>query len=371
MDDKRPPQVTWVGDETAVLREVQVAAATVGARLETVGDIGRVPGVWGASEVVLVGATHAGDLVELGLPARAGVYLVGSDQERTQVCAWSMPLGAAVIVLPEGAKWLAGVLDRPGEATRTPVVAVVGGSGGVGASTLAAGLAVVGAASGLRTAVVDLDDTGGGLDLLLGAEAVEGWRWDRLAFATGQLGDLTARLPCVENVAVVSMPRPGRAPGAAAVSAVVGALERSHELVVVDVGRALGESGLAGVAAAGRTVVLTGPHVRTVSAAQSVLARLGAVRVDAVVRSGRRGATAPAGVAAALGVPLLGVVPEESRLTVMAEEGVPPGLLGTRRWSRALRLIVDALVVRTQESPRRQVSGRPVPSRVRGPAHAH
>ena len=55
-----------------------------------------------------------------------------------------------------------------------PVICVVGGSGGVGASTLAAALAFVAARQAARSVLVDTDRLGGGLDLLIGAERVDG-----------------------------------------------------------------------------------------------------------------------------------------------------------------------------------------------------
>ena len=69
------------------------------------------------------------------------------------------------------------------------------------------GLAFVAARSGQRTALVDLDPAGGGLDLLVGAERLDGWRWPRLASARGHLGDLGDQLPCVDGVEVLSMGR--------------------------------------------------------------------------------------------------------------------------------------------------------------------
>ena len=60
---------------------------------------------------------------------------------------------------------------------------VVGGSGGVGASTFAAVLAAVTA----RAMLVDIDVVGGGIDVLLGIEDVPGARWSGLRVGGGRL----------------------------------------------------------------------------------------------------------------------------------------------------------------------------------------
>ena len=87
---------------------------------------------------------------------------------------------------------------------------VIGGSGGVGASTWRPAWPsprpVQGRAqhAGRRRSA-----TGGGIDLLLGAERVDGWRWPRLAGARGHLGDLAGQLPTVDGVDVLAMARTG------------------------------------------------------------------------------------------------------------------------------------------------------------------
>jgi Mrp family chromosome partitioning ATPase len=90
--------------------------------------------------------------------------------------------------------------------------AFMGGSGGVGATTLAAGLAFV-AARTQRTMLIDADPRSGGLDLLLGAERTPGWRWPRLATARGHLGDLTGQLPSIDGIDLLSMARGESPPG--------------------------------------------------------------------------------------------------------------------------------------------------------------
>ncbi len=62
-----------------------------------------------------------------------------------------------------------------------------GGRGGAGASVLAGGLAVTAARRGLRTLLIDADPLGGGVDLVLGWESLDGLRWPSLSQASGRV----------------------------------------------------------------------------------------------------------------------------------------------------------------------------------------
>src|SRR5579862_4108186 len=70
-----------------------------------------------------------------------------------------------------------------------PVIGVVGGRGGVGASLFTAVLSAVGARRGHsgRSVLVDLEAVAGGIDVLLGVEGVPGPRWSGLRLAGGYL----------------------------------------------------------------------------------------------------------------------------------------------------------------------------------------
>ncbi|MGZ4743893.1 MAG: P-loop NTPase [Oryzihumus sp.] len=70
--------------------------------------------------------------------------------------------------------------------TAAHVIGVVGGSGGVGATVLAAALATRAAATGRTVACVDGDVLGGGLDVTFGLEQEPGLRWPDLAAALGR-----------------------------------------------------------------------------------------------------------------------------------------------------------------------------------------
>ena len=172
-----------VTGDLELLDQVLATAAAAAVEPTVVADAAAVRPLWGSAAVVVVGVDQAAQLAGLSLRRRPEVYVVGEAADREQLCSWSGPLGAAVVVLPGAAGWLTtSMADAARHRLGTGrLVAVLGGSGGVGASTCAAGLAVVAAQQELRTALVDTDPLGGGLDLLLGAEAQR-----RLALASAR-----------------------------------------------------------------------------------------------------------------------------------------------------------------------------------------
>jgi secretion/DNA translocation related CpaE-like protein len=295
---------------------------------------------WRSAAAVLVGRDCAGRVGDLALPPRPEVYVVGRDDDRPETYAWSTRLRAAAATLPTGAADLASTLSvLLDEAGRGAVVALTGGSGGVGVSTLAAALAGAGARDGLRTLLLDADLAGGGVDILLGAEHVPGWRWSRFDAARGHLGDVAGQLPHCDGVDVLAADRTAR-PGVALrpeqLSAVLGSAARTHDLTVVDLPRHLDVAHEEVLRQAGRVLLLARADVRGVAAADHA-ARLLVPRcraVEVVVRTGPGRALEPGLVADALDLPLAGVLEEDHAVRVAADRGDPPGRSGRSSLAR-------------------------------------
>lgn len=146
---------------------------------------------WTSAALVLLSAEAASVLAARPfLPRRAGVLIVGAGQPDSAHWADAVAVGAErVLVLDADQSWLSGRLEAlAGSAHRPgPLIAVAGGSGGVGTTTLAAGLAVSAAAEHEASIVVSAVPSGGGLDVVLGSEDVEGPRWPDLVEVTGRL----------------------------------------------------------------------------------------------------------------------------------------------------------------------------------------
>jgi hypothetical protein len=216
-----------------------------------------------------------------------------------------------------------------------PVLGVVGGSGGVGASTFAAVLA----ATAGRSTLVDIDTTGGGIEVLLGVEDAAGARWSGLRLGGGRLEPALLRdgLPRWGPVSVLAA---DTEPAAGAVRQV---LDAAAELgpVVVDLGRAAVGPRQVAVSRCALVLLVAAAEVRGLSAARAVAAGLSDVPVGLVVR---HGAVAPDEAAALTGVRLVGVAPS-----------LPPSrerVLDARRLPRALvRLasgVLDGMAARPE-----------------------
>lgn len=337
----------FTADE-ATTDAVLAAAVALGVPVDTVGGIDALLAGWGTADTVLVGGDQAAQLAGRAPRHRDRVYLVGFDAD--DLTSWSMPIGAEVIPLPHGLAWLSAVLaDDVGSGA--PVIAVIGGSGGVGASTLAAGLAFSAQRRGLSAALVDVDPLGGGVDLLLGAERTPGWRWPRLLGARGEVSDVRRFLPQVDGVSVVSMARrrpggdnvPPDYPSAESLQAVLGSLARHHELVVLDPGRWPLPAARQPIAGASQTLLVCGTDVRQVAAADQTRLMLELDEPWLVVRNTPRNRIAPELVAETLGSVAVARLPDEPRLRRAAEAGEPPGLRGRGAWAKAVDGLLDLI----------------------------
>lgn len=317
--------------DPVLARHLLSVVAAVGLAPAEVADDDALPLAWRSAGAVLVGRDRAERVSDLALPPRREVYVVGRDEDRSETYAWSTRLRAAVATLPAGAQDLAGALSGLVlGAGRGALVALVGGSGGVGTSTLASALAACGAREGLRTLLLDTDLAGGGIDILLGAEALSGWRWSRFAAARGHLGDLAGQLPHCDGVDVLAGDRTAGLAGplrSDQLAAVVESAERSHDLTVVDLPRHLDPAHEEVLRRALIVVLVARADVRGVAAADHA-ARFLVPRcreLEVVVRTGRGHMLAPGLVAEALDLPLAGVLEEDPALPVAAERGHPPG----------------------------------------------
>ena len=307
---------------------------------------------WRTAAAVLVGLDRADAVDALALPPRPEVYVVGRDDEAAATYAWSTRLRAAVATLPSGAPDLAAALALVVSAVeRGVVLSVAGGSGGVGTSTLAAALAFTAARADRSTLLLDTDLAGGGIDVLLGAEHLPGWRWGRLDAARGHLGDLTGQLPHCDGVDVLAadrVGRPGRTLGLEQLAAVLGAGARTHDLTVVDLPRHLGPAQEEALRRSDRVLLLARADVRGVAAADHALRDLlpACRSVELVVRTGPGRTLEPGLVAEALDLPLAGLLEEDPAVRLAAERGDPPGRSGRSPLARlCAELLRDQVAV--------------------------
>lgn len=253
------------------------------------------------------------------------------------------------------------------------LIGVVGARGGLGASTVAAALARrlargAPARRGLRrsggeapggpgarppttTALADLDGAGGGLDVLLGVEAMRGLRWPDLHGARGEVSgtELTALLPRWSGVTVLSgdRARPG-APPAEIVADVLAALASCHDQVVLDLDRQHVLTGPSGPPAVPQrcavVLVVAGRDLRSVAGvlALRTAGLAGVPDVRLVVRGPAPGGLGVLELAHVVDLPVAASLSPEPGLDAVLERGGGPVLAHRSSLARAVdRLASD------------------------------
>jgi len=307
--------------------------AAVGCTPEVAPGVVAVRRSWRTAPVVVVGDDLAPELVRAQLPRRDHVLLLARSRDE----AWplAVALGAVDVVTGDdetrALDALTLALDGRGEAC---LVSLVGGVGGAGASTVAASLALSGAARGFQSLLLDADPLGGGLELVLGTEAVDGLRWHDLGVADGPVAaeSLAEVLPRQDSLATLSWGRDGPDEVPAALGGVLAAATRGFDLVVADVPRHLEPAGAELVSRSVLTVVVVPEEVRAVGSARRVLDRLephtSAVAVVSAARSGGLGRQA---VSEGLGRPVIARLRHDRHIRTAVDHGHGPGKSRTAR----------------------------------------
>ena len=309
-------------------------AATAGVDVDAAADAAGARRSWSTAPLVLVGPDAAAGCIRGQLPRRPHVTLVADDLDDASSWRRAVELGAEhVVFLPDAEDWvvdaLAGAVS--GDVPDGPLIAVIGGRGGAGATTLSCALAITAVRSGASCLLVDADMLGGGIDLVFGAEDRPGLRWPDLSGTSGRLPAtaLAEALPQLHQISVLSWDREtASAIPAEAMESVLSAGRRSHQLVVVDVPRGVDDAAMAVLRAATLVLLVVPAEVRAAAAASRVAAVVaaGAHDLRLVVRG-----PAPAGlggeeIARALAIPLAGELRAEPGLALGLECGeVPAG----------------------------------------------
>lgn len=300
-------------------------AAAAGVVPEVAVDAGQALRSWRGASLVLVGTDLAEGVAALAPPRRSGVHVVGRDGVPDVAFRHAVALGASQVVeLPASGDWLLDVLSdaTDGQRAAATTVAVLGGSGGAGATTLACALGLV--AGGLGPAcLLDVDPLGPGVDRVLGFDRLDGARWGALEQTTGRLGSQSLRdaLPRRGGLGVLTWAAGARsAPQAFAVREALSAASRGHEVVVADLAR----SGPLSSEVAGRAdavLVVARPSLPGLAAAARVVSGLpAAARIGVVVR-GRAESRA---VAQVVGAPVVASMTDQRGLSEAVDLGRGP-----------------------------------------------
>ncbi len=330
MENSHNPAVLVATADDVLLDDLLRLSAAAGVSAQVESDLIGVRRRWQAASLVLVGRDLADQVARAQPVRRPGVMMVGTDLDDAGIYQAAVAIGAdRVLMLPGEESVLADRLADcvDGAVGSAVTVAVVGGCGGAGASTLAAALAVCGTRRGLRAMLVDADPLGGGVDLLLGGQRRDGARWPELAGTAGRVNAAALRsvLPWFDGLAVLSWDQGDGLSSLPpeAMRSVLGAAQRSSDLVVVDLPRRCDEAAEEALMRATSTLLVVPRNVRGASAAARVASAVGLVGNDLrlIARDDVVGSLSAADLAKHLGVPLAAELRHDRDLPKQIDDG--------------------------------------------------
>ena len=305
-----PSRPLLVTADDVLLDDAVRLAAAAGIEVSVADSAEAAASQWAAAPLVLVGRDLAGVLADRSFPRRAGVVIVCDASAAEAATVWrdAVRLGAEhVAVLPEAERWLMDRLVEPPEGShlRGPVVTVVPGRGGAGASTFAVLLARAAEAGML----IDLDPVGGGLDARLEIDLAPGMRWTDLASVRGRLSPATLRgsLPCLGDIAVVSAADPVAVP-TESLASIIEAGVRSGHPTILDGTRDLSPVSHLAWARSDVVVLCVPLDVNAILASRALAQVIAAsgTRTVAVLRPSRDALLSSFDIQDALGIPIIG-----------------------------------------------------------------
>ncbi len=297
------------------LRDEVGRCAVAAGYSAVVGDLGDDAGGWLRADAVVVDADAVERLAGAGAIRRHAVFLVYPPDASPRVWRDALDVGVSDgFELPADEERLVAALTELALPVRADgrVLAILGGHGGAGATTLAAasGLSAASGEGGRNVLVISPDEAGVGIDLVLGVEDVPGPRVGDLAAVGGRLNQAALReaLPRVGALSVLAVAADGRAIRPESVLAAVDAGRAGGDVVVVDVPRTHPALRREVVRRADLVVLLSQAMLPAIAATRAT--RVGLVDprgpVELVLRGPAPGGLPVGEMAWAVGTPLLG-----------------------------------------------------------------
>lgn len=333
-------QVLVLTADVVLVDAVRRLAAAAGVAVSVVDRPVVAQPQWAGAAAVLVGGDAVEAVGAAGPTRRGDVHVLTRGSPPDAVFRAALACGAeGVLSLP--ADELAVIDLLAGAAAGSPrrgrVVAVLGGSGGVGATLFSAALSLVLANRG-PTLLVDGDPLAAGIEMAIGLDGQDGARWDALTRPVGRLGPRALRetLPARGDLAALLWPT-GRSTEVSgpAVRDLLRAARQAFDVIVVDVPRHPSVLRDEVIQRADRVLLVSRMSVPAVLAATRLLSTLPVARTAVVLR-GRDG---PAAVEAqrALGVPVLTVMRDQRRVDEDVALGLSPIRSARGPLARAVR----------------------------------
>lgn len=344
--------VLLVTDDAEMVAEVQRCVAGSGIGVEVCPWGPAAASSWPGAAVVLLDTAVAPVVAEAGLRRRPEVHLLCRGAPEADDYRVAVAVGAeSVTAVTSGRARVRDLLaERVAPGSPGQVVAVLGGSGGAGASTLVAALAQAAVRRGDAVLVLDCDPVGAGIGRILGADRVSGLGWPDLVASPGRVGpvSLAEAVARVDGIGVLTAPAGDL--GAPTVCEVAETARRVHDLVLLDLPRWGADVGDV-VARVDRALLVVRPGLTGVAAAARRVETWGWSPSDAPAHRARAGVgvvlrgrgTSTEAVSTALGLPVLARLPDHRAVEEAVDLGLGP-LPGRRgAWARAVAGVLESV----------------------------
>lgn len=248
-----------------------------------------------------------------------------------------------IVLIPESRQWLVDYIKSV-PSKRGQIISLTGISGGSGTTTIALALARACAQLGRSVTLVDLDFQSVGLDVAAGCEKASGLNWSSLQIQAAQADGeaIIAELPEIEGVRLLTNNVLGQIPDGQLQIRILEQLSGNSDLVIVDAGRWHPESVVRDIEISQRFLVI--PNLIRACAIGREIVRFEMEQTqELIVREMPGSALSPVMVAETLDRPLGAVVPTDSRICELSEQGLALSASPLSKFNRPISALSQRL----------------------------
>jgi secretion/DNA translocation related CpaE-like protein len=313
--------------DPALRTELVRLAAAAGVAPNCAANLDLALPSWSSASLVLIGADRVEEVASIDPVRRPQVFVVTAGAASDALYRPALACGAdEVLTLPQTESVIIDLFADSGDGAglHGVLVGVLGGAGGVGSTCFAVALAET-LSDRCPTLLVDADESGAGIDRVLGLDEANGVRWDALARSSGRLSSRSLRdaLPRRGDLSVLTWPVDrsiGLTPHT--VREVLSAARRGYPAVVVDLPRRADASTEEILHRCDLVLLVSTTTVQAAASAVRASVRLPRASSQVVLR--RRGGGGAADLAALLGLPVLATMGDQRGLDESIGLGLGP-----------------------------------------------
>ena len=227
-----------------------------------------------------------------------------------------------IVLIPESRQWLVDYI-KSAPSKLGQVLSLTGITGGAGTTTIALAVARACARLGKSVTLIDLDFQSVGLDIAAGCEKSSGLNWSTLQTEAPQADGaaIIAELPEIEGVRLLTNNALASHPDRQLQSRVVEQLSSNCEVVLIDAGRWKPDSVMSQLNIT-HNLLITTNTIRACAIGREIVSSDTALSQKLIVREIPGSGLNPVMVAETLDRPLAAVIPTDSRICELSEQGL-------------------------------------------------